>query len=213
MSELLSPHISDTCSCPAGASTPSSGLLPIAVHDYIAKLNTALQLLDAESVVRLGTCLRCAWQFDRQIFLCGNGGSAANAMHLANDLLYGAGRRCKKGLRASALAANPSILTCLANDISYDDIYSEQLRTLACPDDVLIVFSGSGNSQNVVNALRVAAEIGMQTAAILGFDGGKCLDICDIPLHIPLHDMQISEDIQVIVGHMLMRMLLEAGRD
>lgn len=206
-------QFSRAADCPAPAGSGESGCSAAAVRTYLARLDAALKQLDAAAVVRLARCLQEAWQQERQVFLCGNGGSAANAMHLANDLLYGAGRRCGRGMRVTALPANPSVLTCLANDLDYADIYAEQLRSLASPGDVLVVLSGSGNSPNVVNALQTGARLGMVTAALLGFDGGACLTACDIPVHVPMHDMQIVEDIQVIIGHMLMRMLLEAGRD
>lgn len=207
MSNTANIH-ADTCPSILTDVQPISSL---SVHNYLDVLRSGLNLIDEVAVTHLAICLRSAWKHNRHVFICGNGGSAANANHLANDLLYGAGRQCGRGIKATALSANSAVLTCLANDISYADIYAEQLRTLAEPGDVLIVMSGSGNSPNVVNALRTAKERGMHTAALLGYDGGRCLDICDIALHIPLHDMQVAEDIQVVVGHMLMRMLLEAG--
>ena len=88
------------------------------------------------------------------MFFCGNGGRAGNAIHLANDFLYGIAKRPDGGLRVNALSANPAVITCLANDIGYDRIYFEQLSVLANPGDVLIVLSGSGNSPNIVAAPR-----------------------------------------------------------
>lgn len=209
MSALSHMHTAPcTCSDTVSNAAPLSTL---SVQRYLNVLHTGLTHIDEDAVVRLAQCLRTAWRNNKHVFICGNGGSAANANHLANDLLYGAGRQCGRGIKVTALPANSAVLTCLANDISYADIYAEQLRTLAAPGDVLIAMSGSGNSPNIVNALRTARGSGIHTAAILGYDGGHCLGICDIALHIPLHDMQVAEDIQVIIGHMLMRMLLEAG--
>ena len=107
----------------------------------------------------LGMALREAWQARQCIYLCGNGGSAGNAIHLANDFLYGVGIKNGIGMRVEALSANPAVLTCLANDIGYERIYAEQLRVKANPGDVLIVFSGSGNSPNVVTALEMGNSI------------------------------------------------------
>ena len=150
-----------------------------------------------------------AWHNDKQVFICGNGGSAANAMHIANDLLYGIAKYTGKGLRVHALPANPSILTCLANDISYDDIFSAQLSVMGSPGDVLIALSGSGNSRNIIKAVEKAKEIGMKTFAILGYSGGKCLNLADVSIHFQVDDMQIAEDLQLIVGHMVMQWLRE----
>ncbi len=94
------------------------------------------------------------WRNKKNIYLCGNGGSASNAVHIANDLIYGASAKNGVGIKAEALTANPAVLTCLANDIGYEDIFSEQLKVKAGMGDLLIVLSGSGNSENVVRAHR-----------------------------------------------------------
>jgi len=141
------------------------------------------------------------------VFFCGNGGSAGNAIHLVNDFLYGIAKRPGGGLRVNALSANPTVITCLANDIGYDRIYSEQLSVLANPGDVLAVLSGSGNSLNIVAALEQAKAMKVKSYAILGFTGGCCKQLADVPIHFPVDDMQISEDLQLVVGHMLMQWL------
>ena len=97
----------------------------------------------------------------------------------------------------------------LANDTGYENIFSNQLSTLAESKDILIVFSGSGNSPNVVEALLKAHEMGMNTHAILGFDGGKCKELAYNPIHIPINNMQVSEDFQMMIGHILMLDLKE----
>ena len=93
-----------------------------------------------------------------------------------------------------------------------EEIFSQQLTVKANPDDLLIVLSGSGNSQNVINALEVGNEIGMKTFAILGFSGGKCKHLAQHSIHFEIDDMQISEDLQLIVGHICMRWLYENGK-
>ena len=110
-------------------------------------------------------------------------------------------------MRATALTANSSILTCLGNDVGYDAIFSEQLKTLGQSGDLLLVFSGSGNSPNVVEAIKTAKDLGMKSYAIVGFSGGKCKELADHHIHVEIDDMQISEDFQSIVGHMLMQWL------
>ena len=158
-------------------------------------------------VVSLAKELRKAWIDSKTIYFCGNGGSAGNATHLANDFLYGAGVTNGIGLRVESLSANTSIITCLGNDIGYENIYSEQLRVKANRGDVLIALSGSGNSANIINALEMGNILGMKTFAILGFTGGNCKAIAQYPIHFEIHDMQVSEDLQMIVGHICMQWL------
>jgi len=177
--------------------------------DYIIKLQKITVSYNWENVIELAQDLRNLWQNRRRVFLCGNGGSAGNAMHLANDFLYGIAKSNGQGLKAIALPSNASVITCLANDISYDDIYSQQLIVQAEEKDILIIFSGSGNSPNVIKALEQAKKIGMKSYAILGFSGGKCLELADVPIHFPIDDMQISEDLQMITGHMIMQYLYQ----
>jgi D-sedoheptulose 7-phosphate isomerase len=175
--------------------------------DYAARLQKALQEAAWQPVESLGRELLDCWKSGRRVFLCGNGGSAGNAMHLANDLLYGISKAHGSGLRVSALSANPAVLTCLANDCGYDAIFSMQLAVQAAKGDVLIVLSGSGNSANIVKALEQAKAIGVKSYAILGYSGGKAKALADVPIHFAVNDMQIAEDLQLIVGHMLMQWL------
>lgn len=177
------------------------------ITSYTEKLTQALCLDAMQKVPLLGMALREAWQAKQCIYLCGNGGSAGNAIHLANDFLYGVGIKNGMGMRVEALSANSAVLTCLANDIGYERIYAEQLRVKANPGDVLIVFSGSGNSPNVVTALEMGNSIGMKTFAVLGYSGGKCKEIAHHPIHFDIDDMQIAEDLQLVVGHMCMQWL------
>ncbi len=179
------------------------------IKNYADKLSHALSLGAMHQIPTLGAALREAWQEGRTVYLCGNGGSAGNAIHLANDLLYGAGTKNGGGIRVEALSANPAVLTCLANDLGYDAIYAEQLNVKASPGDVLIVLSGSGNSPNVVKALEVGNAKGMKTFAILAYAGGRCKEIAQYPLHFEIDDMQIAEDLQLIVGHICMRWLCQ----
>jgi D-sedoheptulose 7-phosphate isomerase len=149
------------------------------------------------------------WQNGRQIFICGNGGSAGNAIHLANDYSYGCAKKAKRALRVQSLSANPAVMTCLANDEDYSQIYSLQLRSYAQAGDLLIVLSGSGNSANIINAIKEAQQLKVTTAGILGYDGGRALSMVDIAIHSQIDDMQISEDFQLVVGHMIMKWLSE----
>ena len=176
--------------------------------DYTRRLN-ALNY-DFDTILLAGERIFDAWKTGHQVFLCGNGGSAANAIHIANDLFYGAAKNTgKPGIASHALTANQAIVLCIANDFSYEEIFAEQLRAQGRPGDVLIALSGSGNSENIVRAIKAASGIGMTSIALLGYSGGKCKELADIPIHFAVDDMQISEDAQLIVGHMLMQWLRE----
>lgn len=182
-------------------------MTPDFVAKYLATLNATADAHDWSGVARLAESLEQCWRDDRQVFLCGNGGSAANAVHLANDFLYGIDKPAGRGLRVTALPANSAVVTCLANDVAYAEIFAQQLAALARPGDVLIVLSGSGNSPNVVRALEKARELGLVSFAILGYAGGRCLKLADHPIHFAVDDMQVAEDLQMMVGHMVMQRL------
>lgn len=174
---------------------------------YANRLTSLLMNRQWDDVERFANSLLKIWQKKSHLFICGNGGSAANAIHLANDFLYGIGSGVVPGMNVEALTANSSVLTCLANDIDYESIFSAQIKVKGDPLDLLLVLSGSGNSPNVIAALEVAKELGMETWAILGFSGGKCANLADNVIHLRVEDMQLAEDFQLIVGHMCMQWL------
>jgi len=176
---------------------------------YAAQLVRVLEQQEWDSVETLAQTISKCWENGRNLYLCGNGGSAGNAIHLANDFLYGVGQDLVPGIKVEALSGNPSVLTCLANDIGYEEIFSQQLKVKAQPKDVLVILSGSGNSPNVIRALEVGKKKDMSTFAILGYSGGRCLDLAEVPIHFPVDDMQISEDMQLVVGHMCMQWLYQ----
>jgi len=177
------------------------------LKNYIDNLKEQLDLLPIDVIESWANNFLQLWKSNKQLFICGNGGSAGNAIHLANDYLYGISPSKPPAMRVNALTANPSILTCLGNDVGYDAIFSEQLKTLGQSGDSLLVFSGSGNSANVINAIETAKKTGMTSYAILGFEGGKCKQIADHCIHNDIDDMQIAEDFQCIIGHMVMQWL------
>jgi D-sedoheptulose 7-phosphate isomerase len=180
------------------------------IDGYLRRLQDAACQVQAQLVLPiLAEAMFDTWSTEKCIYICGNGGSAGNAIHLANDLIYGAGMTNGRGLRAEALSANAAVLTCLANDTGYENIYSEQLRVKGAEGDILIALSGSGNSPNIVRAIETAKDIGIKTFAILGYSGGKCKEIADHPIHFEVDDMQIAEDLQLIVGHICMQWLSE----
>ena len=183
----------------------------LAAGAYLQRLQGCFSAEILTAVEQLANELRQAWIDGRQVFICGNGGSAANAMHMANDFHYGTGAcgpgPSLPGLRVDALPANAGVITCLANDTGYANIYAHQLQVKGRPGDLLIVLSGSGNSANVVRALETATAMKIRSFAILAFSGGRCLELAEVPIHFPIHDMQIAEDTQLVVGHLIMQWL------
>lgn len=174
---------------------------------YAQRLSAVLETFDWSPVESLAADLRTCWKSGAQVFLAGNGGSAGNANHLANDFLYPVSKTKGSGIRAHSLASNPAIITCLANDEGYDQIFAFQLAALARRGDILLVFSGSGNSPNILAALTEAKRIGAKSYAVVGFGGGKAKELADVAIHFAVDDMQIAEDTQTIVGHMIVQWL------
>jgi D-sedoheptulose 7-phosphate isomerase len=203
---------SSDADCAGGtAATAPARTAPAFVAGYFNRLDSVWRDHDWSDVELLVAALRRCWREGHQVFVCGNGGSAANAIHLANDLLYGVGKDYGRGMRVTALPANAAVLTCLANDISYEDVFAQQLTALGHADDVLIAFSGSGNSPNILRALDRAHELGITTFAILGFSGGRARTLANHTIHFPVDDMQVSEDLQMMVGHMVSQELARTG--
>ncbi len=177
--------------------------------DYARRLQGVLSGADWSGVGRLAQAMHRCWREGRNVFWCGNGGSAGNAIHLVNDYLYGIAKEHGLGMKVHALSANPAVLTCLANDIGYDRIFSQQLAVLGEAGDVLVALSGSGNSPNILRALEAARQKGIESYAILGYAGGKAKALADVAIHFAVDDMQISEDLQLVVGHMIMQWLYQ----
>ena len=182
-------------------------------RDYASRLAKVLEGHDWRPVQRLAEELLDCLHTGRQVFFAGNGGSAANAIHLVNDFIYAMSKQRGVGLRAHALPANQATITCLANDEGYDSIFSTQLAVQAQKGDVLIVFSGSGNSSNILRALEEGRRIGMKSYAVVGYSGGKAKALADVAIHFAIDDMQIAEDAQLITGHMIMQWMAQRVRE
>jgi D-sedoheptulose 7-phosphate isomerase len=176
---------------------------------YSKTLSHCLDSLDWKAVESLVKSLERVRRTQSQVFIFGNGGSGANAIHWANDLIYPITKLGGPPIRIHALPANPAVVTCLANDLGYDRIFEHPLKSFSKKEDVVIALSGSGNSPNILRALEFARESGMESFAILGFDGGKAKSLASVPIHIPINDMQIAEDLQMILCHIITQHLNE----
>lgn len=168
---------------------------------YFSGLSRVLAELPYGLVDQITSRLLQAYQSDRTLFLFGNGGSASLASHSACDLGKGTAASEKKRFRAMALTDNIPTMTAWANDSRYEDIFSEQLRNFVERDDVILAISGSGNSPNVLNGLRVARDAGAYTIGLTGFQGGKMKELCDLCLVVPSDNMQFIEDLHLCVTH------------
>jgi D-sedoheptulose 7-phosphate isomerase len=136
------------------------------------------------------------------LFWCGNGGSAADSQHLAAELV-GRFKKNRRALRSVALTTDTSVLTCVANDYSYNDIFSRQIEALGRSGDVLVGISTSGNSDNVIQALKTAREMGLITIAMLGKDGGITKKLVDHSLIIPSNSTARIQEMHILIGHIL----------
>ena len=177
------------------------------VSAYFAQLAQVIGKLDLAAVDRAIALVRDAWTDRRKILVCGNGGSALTASHYINDWNKMAYLSTGRPFRGVSLSDNMGLMTAYSNDLSYADVYSEQLKNLMDPGDLVIAVSGSGNSENVVRAVSWANENGGVTLAVCGYDGGKIKKLAQHALHVPSFDMQICEDLHFVFGHMVMKSL------
>ena len=171
------------------------------LQDYAVDVAQRVVTSDFDMLAAIVQRLIQAKTDGKTIFTAGNGGSAATASHMCNDLVKGCRVNDREGLRAVCLADSNAIVTCLANDFSYEDIFSIQLKTFAIKGDVLVVFSGSGNSPNIIAALKTAREMGVDTIGFSGRDGGKMKDMCDLLLIAPTNSMEQLEDMHMLYEH------------
>ena len=144
-----------------------------------------------------------------KILLCGNGGSAADAQHIAAELT-GRYKTERKGLPAIALTTDTSALTAIANDYGYERIFDRQVEALARKGDLLIGISTSGNSENVLRAFKAANEIGCKTIGLSGRDGGKMNDDCDLNIVIPSNNTPRIQEMHILIGHIICQLIDES---
>ena len=172
-------------------------------HEYREELKRVLDALDTEAIARVTRVILDAYKNDKQVFVIGNGGSASAASHMACDLGKNTAHEGKRRLRIMSLTDNMAWFSALANDHGYDHVFTEQLRNMCNPGDVVLGISGSGNSPNVVNALEWANAHGALTVAIVAFSGGKMKEHADISVHIDTDAYGPAEDVHIIINHMI----------
>ena len=181
--------------------------MKLLAQNYLTKLKDTLDLVLLKNINHLIKQIHKLKKNNKKLYICGNGGSAANAIHIANDFIFTKSSK-KKMINVEALTANNAIITCISNDVGYKYIFSKQLENKATKSDMLLILSGSGNSENLIEAIKIAKQKKMEIVAILGFDGGKCKKLLKNIIHINVNDMQISEDFQLVIGHIILKSLV-----
>ncbi len=175
--------------------------------DYLNQLKDLLDSFPHDRFEEIGQLLIATYEKEKHIFIMGNGGSGSTASHFACDINKGSCFELEKKFKVICLNDNVPTMLAYANDLSYDKVFVEQLKNFLQPGDVVIGISGSGNSENVLQAVLYAKEKEAKTIGLTGFDGGKLARIADIPLLVAINDMQKIEDVHMIVVHMLMQYL------
>jgi len=172
-------------------------------QSYFSVLAETAGRLPFAAIDRVADLLVQAHEEGRGVYLFGNGGSAALASHLACDLGKGTVNGSPKRFRVIAFTDNVPLMTAWANDSRYEDIFAEQLKNFVRPRDLVFAISGSGNSPNVLNAMRVARKAGAVSIGLTGFEGGLLRSLCNVCIIVPSDNMQIIEDLHLSIAHSL----------
>jgi D-sedoheptulose 7-phosphate isomerase len=171
--------------------------------DSLKKALEAFPREQAEVLVEMALLMANAIESGKVVLTCGNGGSAADAQHIAGELVGRFRRKKLRGYKAFALTTNSSVVTAIANDFCYDDVFSKQIEALGSPGDVLLALSTSGNSANIVEAISMASGLGMKTLAFTGAGGGTMAEEADLAISVPEEDFARIQEIHMMLGHIL----------
>lgn len=201
--------------------SPSDGILvmdgsqPIARQGcaaYIDRLTSVLSAVDVGAMEKGVQLIEQVWLRGGQIITLGNGGSAMTALHFITDWNKSVFMASGRSFRGRTLVDNMGLISAYSNDVSYQDVFVEQLRNIAVPGDLVIAISGSGNSENVIRAVTYANEIGCETLGLCGYSGGRLKETAKHPIWVAIDDMQLCEDVHAIFGHMVMQTLCGYGQ-
>jgi D-sedoheptulose 7-phosphate isomerase len=180
---------------------------PFTFSHYLAAHTRLGAALDATTFQAGIDLVQAAFERGQQIITCGNGGSAHTASHYITDWNKPISLATGKKFRGTSLCDNSGIVTALANDLAFEEIFSGQLKAILDANDLVIAISGSGNSRNVVRAVEYANESGAETLAVVGYDGGELKRVAKHVVWVPCFDMQLCEDVHLMFGHMVMKAL------
>ncbi len=175
------------------------------IETYLSKMVTAIQALDRSSIAATIEAIERCGKAGGTIFIIGNGGSAATASHMANDLSGGLKLREIRRFRVVSLADNVALNTAIANDIGYENVFYAQLKDQVAPHDLLIAISCSGNSPNIVKAVRYCKTLGVPVVGLTGFDGGELRAVSDVSYHVPTDrgEYGVVEDLHMVLDHVI----------
>lgn len=182
------------------------------IEHYLEEVRDTLDRLPLDRVQDVVDVLLSANHLGSTVFIVGNGGSAATASHFACDLAKGTITAGRPRFRAVALTDNVPLMTAWSNDVAYEDVFVEQLRGLMRRGDVLIAFSGSGNSPNVLRAVRLARRLGGITVGFSGFAGGQLSTLVDVSVNVSNDCMEQIEDVHLVLCHLIATVLRETAR-
>ena len=174
------------------------------IREYLDLEIKTLQSLDIDKIGEAMQLIRETYEKEGTIYIFGNGGSSATASHYQNDFNKGISEYVENKFRFACLNDNMATVMAIANDIGFEEVFRFQLKNKLQPNDIVIAISGSGNSKNVLNAVEYAKSCGNKIIGMTGFNGGKLADMSDISLHVPIHSMQVTEDVHMIFDHMIM---------
>lgn len=174
------------------------------IRAYIQRESEILNALDVDSINAAMNLLEDCRKNGRSVYIFGNGGSSSNSSHFQADFNKGVSEGLDKKHSFYCLNDNVATLMAVANDFCFEEVFRYQLKGRLKPTDVILAISGSGNSKNVINAVSYAKELGCTVIGLTGFNGGKLKQLSDISLHVPVDDMQITEDIHLVFDHLMM---------
>lgn len=176
--------------------------------EYINLVKETLDKLNHSEIEALIEAFYTTYKNGGNIYTMGNGGSGASASHAAGDFLKGASYGLEKRFKMICLNDNLPAMMAIANDIGWDDIFVEPLKNFLEPRDLVIGISGSGNSKNVVKAMEYANQKGATTVAMSGFKGGKIAEIATLNMHVPVMDMEVTEDVHMVIFNIIKKEMM-----
>ena len=180
------------------------------IKAYIDKEIEVLKSLDILSIEAVMKAIVAAYNAEGNIYIFGNGGSASTASHFQNDFNKGISEHLDKKFNFICLNDNIPTIMAVANDLGYEHIFEFQLKGKLRKNDLVIGISGSGNSLNVIKAVEYAKSQCVKTIGITGYDGGKLAKLADVSFNAPVHDMQITEDVHMVLDHLMMKVLMKS---
>jgi len=175
--------------------------------EYVNHKNNLLQNIDFQELDKIINLLKKCFKNNNTVYTCGNGGSSSLADHFTCDFIKQSNNKTNLKVKSISLTSNFALISAIANDISYDEIFSFQIEKLCKKNDILFLFSVSGNSPNLIEAIKKAKKIGVKTISFTGFNGGKLLKISDLNLNFPIANYGIVEDCHTGLMHYLSQYL------